>query len=210
MNDSTRNHRSYPHQYHRRDQQDPARRIKGQSKRLSWLLRHGAGGEGLAMDSAGWVRIQDLLAKLRLSQAELEMIVRENNKSRFEVSGDLVRAAQGHSLEVMPVTQDALEASWSVYQHTHGSIWHATQQRHVDSILAQGIMRGDRTHVHLASSIDSHVGKRTNAPILVEVSVAQLRASGEEVFESPNGVVLTRYVPSSSILKVRRFTSRRR
>ena len=154
------------------------------------------------MDSAGWVLTQDLLKKLRISQAELDLIIRENNKSRFEVSGDRVRAVQGHSLENMPVTQDALEASWSLYQNGDDLIWHATQPRCVDSILDQGILRGGRTHVHLASSVYSRVGKRVGAPILMEVSVKLLRAAHEEVFMSSNGVVLTRYVPPSSILKV--------
>ena len=187
-----------------RAQQDLAR-IKSLSKRLSKLLRHRAGIEHLAMDSAGWVLTQDLLKKLRISQAELDLIIRENNKSRFEVSGDRARASQGHSLQNMPVTQDALEASWSLYQSGDDSIWHATQPRCVDSILAQGILRRGRTHVHLASSVNSRVGKRASAPILIEVSVKRLRAAHEEVFVSSNGVVLTRYVPPLSILKVHGF-----
>ena len=197
MSDSTR--------YQQRYDRDSAHRIRGQSKRLSWRLRHGAGTERLEMDSAGLVLTKELLAKLRLSEDELEVVVRENNKSRFELSGPQIRATQGHSLEGMPVTQDALEASWDVYQAAHDSIWHATQQRHIEPILEQGILRGDRTHVHLASALDSRVGKRSNAPIHVEVSVRALRAAGGEVFVSSNGVVLTRYVPPSSIVKVRRL-----
>ena len=178
-----------------------SKRIKWLSKKLSWLLRHGAQAEGLAMDDAGWVSGGDVLTRLGMKRATLELVVARNNKSRLELDDDRVRACQGHSLATMPVTQEALEASWSRYEGDD-SLWHATLTKHLDSILESGINRGDRTHVHLASSRGSKVGKRLNAPRLLEVSLASLRASGHEVFMSANGVVLTRYVPPESIVKI--------
>ena len=178
-----------------------AKRIKWLSKKLSWLLRHGAQAEGLAMDGAGWVSVSDVLTRLGMERATLELVVARNNKSRLELDADRVRACQGHSLATMPVTQDALEASWSRYEG-NDSLWHATLTKHLDSILESGINRGDRTHVHLASSRGSRVGKRFNAPRLLEVSLTSLRSSGHEVFMSANGVILTRYVPPECIVKI--------
>ena len=178
-----------------------ANRIKWLSKKLSWLLRHGAQAEGLAMDDAGWVSVSDVLTRLGMERATLELVVARNNKSRLELDADRVRASQGHSLATMPVTQEALEASWSRYEGGD-SLWHATLTKHLDSILRSGINRGCRTHVHLASSRGSKVGKRFNSPRLLEVSLASLRVSGHEVFMSANGVVLTRHVPPESIIKI--------
>lgn len=185
-------------------QMDLQRQVRAHSKRLSWLLRHGAGREGISMDNAGWVKLTDVLNFLNLDNDQLCLVIQENNKARFELHGEKLRATQGHSLDRMPVTQEALEASWTIYNpQGEDRIWHATQSQHLDSILKDGIIRGERSHVHLANAIDSPVGKRSNAPLLIEVSVAKLRTEGYEVFISPNGVVLTRFVPPSCIINVR-------
>ena len=178
-------------------------RIQRQSKQLSWLLRHGAANEGLPMSEAGWVEKKALLKKVMFSETELLMVINHNCKSRFEVNGQYIRATQGHSLEPMPVTQEALERSWSIYESTgNDSIYHATRFEYLESIQLEGIKRGHRTHVHLAYSAESPVGKRAGVPILLEVSVKRLRESKREVFISPNGVILTRYVPPHCIVRV--------
>lgn len=196
------------HQHHKRARSPHAQEVKRASKRLSWILRHGAGDEGLDMDSAGWVSVEELLAHLKISRALLDDAIAHNNKARFETSGDLIRASQGHSLESMPVDQASLERSWARYEGAE-LIWHATQASAVESIRQEGIKRGQRSHVHLASSHDSKVGKRSGAPVLIAVSLSRLRAGGHEVFVSSNGVLLTRFVPPECIVSVRDTRSRR-
>ena len=153
------------------------------------------------MDEAGWVSVSDITAHLNLNDQDLELATLYNNKSRFEIRDGMIRASQGHSLEEIPVTQEALEASWKRYQG-EGSIWHGTNHDVIDSIRRGGILRGDRSHVHLASSVESHVGKRHNVSVLVEVSQELLREAGYEIFISPNRVVLARYIPANCIINV--------
>ena len=62
--------------------------LKKRSKRLSWLLRHGAIEAGLPMDEAGFARIEDVLRVGRLSRAQLDAIVALNDKQRLEVRGE--------------------------------------------------------------------------------------------------------------------------
>ena len=169
------------------------------SKKVSWLLRHGASSEGVAMDAAGWVDIVAVLRALRLSQAELDAVVRDNSKSRFEVDGSRIRATQGHSTAPGAVSLDALEASWATFVG-EGPLWHGTSTTAVEGIAREGIQSITRTHVHLAAATDSHVGKRANVAVLLEVSAARLRAQGIAVFQSPNGVILVRSVPASCIV----------
>ena len=177
------------------------RRLTKNSKKLAWILRHGATQEKLAMDEAGWVSVDELCRYLKLSFDELELATIHNNKSRYELRDDKIRASQGHSLNKVPVTQAALEASWDIY-HEAGPIWHGTNRGVIDAIRSGGILRGERSHVHLASSITSKVGKRHNISVLVEVSQEKLREAGYEIYISPNGVILTRYVPVSCIENV--------
>ncbi|HEY8427875.1 MAG TPA: RNA 2'-phosphotransferase [Sandaracinaceae bacterium] len=64
------------------------------SKRLSWLLRHGAAEAGVALDPAGWAAVDDVLRALGIERAVLEEVVRENDKRRFELDGDAAPRAQ--------------------------------------------------------------------------------------------------------------------
>lgn len=169
------------------------------SKRLSWLLRHGAPSEGVAMDAAGWVAVDDVLRALRMPRALLEQVVTENTKNRLELRGDRVRASQGHSLDGMPVTHDGLEASWEEFRGD-ASIWHGTSVSAAKAIAREGIRPAARTHVHLTDALDSTVGKRSNVDLMLEVSPARLRAEGIRVFRSPNGVILVRRVPAGCIV----------
>lgn len=179
---------------------DPKKR-KRLSHTMSALLRHRAGKVGMQMDRAGWVTLDELCRHLRASRRAVEEVVAHNNKTRFEVAGQRIRASQGHSLDHMPITQEALEASWTAWSGMR-SIWHGTQIEVIESIARDGILRGDRSHVHLAETIDSQVGKRANVAVMLEVSPARLRAAGYEIYRSPNGVILARQVPPDCIVDV--------
>lgn len=169
------------------------------SRTLSYLLRHGATEAGLSMDAAGWVEVDELLRHLRLGRGALEAAVASNTKGRLELRGERVRCCQGHSRAGVPVTLDALEASWRRYEG-EDRIFHGTFLEAVASIAKEGLRAGERTHVHLAPARESRVGKRANVHVLLGVSVARVRAEGLEVFESPNGVILARHVPASAIV----------
>ena len=73
------------------------------SKQLSWLLRHGAKESKLAMDAAGWARIDDVCAVLKISRADLDRAVKDNDKNRLVVREEFIRACQGHSFAGTPV-----------------------------------------------------------------------------------------------------------
>ena len=169
------------------------------SRKLSWLLRHGAGEANVAMDPAGWVAIDEVLRALGLTRDALMAAVEDNDKKRIEIRGDRIRACQGHSLAGMPVTHEALEASWAAYDGD-GPVWHGTRIAAIAGIAREGILAGERTHVHLAAAIDSVVGKRSAVDVMLEVSPARLGERGIGLFQSPNGVLLARHVPAACIV----------
>ncbi|MBL8682125.1 MAG: RNA 2'-phosphotransferase [Myxococcales bacterium] len=177
------------------------RTIVQASKKLSWLLRHGAAEAGVALDSEGWADIAKVLSALRMPRAHFDAAVSQNNKKRFEVDGDRVRACQGHSAGV--VSQDAVESSWVELAQADGTIWHGTNLEVIDQIAKEGLLPVSRTHVHLAEHTNSTVGKRANVDVLLGVSIAAMRAAGEPLWKSPNGVILARRVPPSAIVTVR-------
>nr|MDO8110712.1 RNA 2'-phosphotransferase [Candidatus Sigynarchaeota archaeon] len=68
------------------------------SKKLSYLLRHGAEKERVLMDGNGWVLLDDVLRWFnqkrgdRVDLADIERVVATNAKQRFAISGQKIRA----------------------------------------------------------------------------------------------------------------------
>ncbi len=170
------------------------------SKRLSWLLRHGASEVGLTMDPAGWAPVEEVLRHARVSRVELERIVREDDKGRLQLDGERVRACQGHSLAGVPVTLEALEASWERVVDRVEPVFHGTRAEVVPLARREGLRAMDRTHVHLAGARRDKVGKRASVQVLVPVCPVRLAAAGIALFRSPNGVFLAREVPPECLL----------
>jgi putative RNA 2'-phosphotransferase len=166
------------------------------SKRLSRLLRHTAGERHLAMSADGWASIADVLAVLQMDRATLDAAVERNDKQRLQVEGGRIRACQGHSLDGMAVTREALENSWERVYPDH-VLWHGTNRAALPAIRREGLRPGRRTHVHLAPSKDSRVGRRSAVDVLLGVDSSNL-----QVFRAPNGVLLTREVPPDAIVRV--------
>jgi putative RNA 2'-phosphotransferase len=80
-----------------------------------------------------------------------------------------------------------------------GLLWHGTNKAALDAILREGLHPGRRTHVHLAPSPDSPVGRRSKVDVLLGIDPAKL---GQPVFQAPNGVLLVRSVPAGAISQV--------
>jgi putative RNA 2'-phosphotransferase len=153
-------------------------------KQLSWLLRHGAGEAGLALNEAGWARIDDLLALLDMTRAELPEALETNDKCRLQLDRTHIRACQRHSIVNMPVTQEALERTWTVVSPT-SSLWHGTTVAAIPGIAECGIRPGGRTLVHLAPSSSSRVGRRASVEVLLEISPDRLTDAEPTIFEAP-------------------------
>lgn len=170
------------------------------SRKLSWLLRHGAPEAGVAQSADGFVAIDDALRVAGCDRDTLDELVRDNAKKRFEIDGDRIRAVQGHSSNA--VTLEALEATYTRYDGPD-VILHGTSFASVSGIAERGIVAMARTHVHLAPHATSIVGKRASVDVFVEVSSRALAAHGIPVFVAPNGVLLARRVPTECIVGLR-------
>jgi len=164
------------------------------SKRMSYLLRHGAQREGVAIDEHGWMDITDLLAWLnrkprsRFTIEDVQIVVRDNDKQRFEISGSKIRAVQGHS---MAIDLDLAPAE------PPATLYHGTASRFVGNILDKGLLKMQRQHVHLSSTVEQAliVGKRHGSPVVFHVNAAAMLQDGFTFYLSKNGVWLVDHVP---------------
>ena len=169
------------------------------SKKLSWLLRHGAREADVALDHEGWASLDEVLQALELSEEIVLRVVASNEKKRFEVEASTrrIRASQGHSEGI--VESETIESTLARLEG-QALLFLGTQRAHLLQIAEEGLIAMSRTHVHLASSKDAVVGKRANVDVLLAIDPAKVRAEGEPLFVSPNGVILARRIPASAIV----------
>lgn len=156
---------------------------------MSLALRHAPERFGLVLDAAGWVAVDDVLAALGISRADLDAVVAGNDKQRFTVGAGRIRANQGHSVPVdlglVPRPPPPL-------------LYHGTTAAVLGSVRATGLDRGRRHHVHLSADLDTarRVGARRAGAVLVLTVDAQAMADdGHLFYRSANGVWLTDAVP---------------
>jgi putative RNA 2'-phosphotransferase len=165
------------------------------SKFLSLVLRHRPQLAGLTLDSAGWVSVEALLAGcaskgLPITHDDLEEVVARNNKQRFafDESGTLIRANQGHSVEV----DLALESA-----EPPDVLYHGTAERAGEVIRREGLKKMQRHHVHLSVDVETAraVGARHGKPLVLQVDAEAMREAGFAFYRSDNGVWLVDSVP---------------
>jgi len=169
------------------------------SKFLSKVLRHAPESVGLRLDEAGWVDVDELLAAagragVALDRPTLERVVAENDKQRFALSPDgvRIRASQGHSVTVELGLEPVVPPD---------VLFHGTADRNLDSIRAQGLVPGRRTHVHLSADEATavNVGRRHGRPVVLRVRAGEMHRAGHPFYRSDNGVWLTGAVPPAHI-----------
>jgi putative RNA 2'-phosphotransferase len=171
------------------------KRLISVSKFLAKYLRHAPDELGLTLQPGGWVPVDDLLAAAAregfpISYDELVDCVETNDKQRFsfDESGDLIRANQGHSVAVDLQLEE---------REPPDVLYHGTVERFLPSILADGLDKGKRHHVHLSKDRETarKVGARRGRPVLLEVDAPGMHHEGHKFFLSTNGVWLTDSVP---------------
>ncbi|NEC09798.1 RNA 2'-phosphotransferase [Streptomyces sp. SID7909] len=173
------------------------RRTVKVSKYLSKHLRHQPERIGLTLDAHGWVPIEELLSAAArhhfpISRAELDHVVASNDKQRFAVDTDRIRASQGHTVAVdlgLPPSEPP------------AYLYHGTVGRTLDAIRAEGLRPMNRTHVHLSPDRETatRVGARRGRPVVLSVDAGAMHRAGHTFWVSANGVWLTDAVPAEFV-----------
>jgi len=165
--------------------------IKKISKFLSLLLIHQPQTIGLKLDANGWADIDEIIAKsrnIRLSRILIDEVVAENDKQRFIIKNNKIRANQGHSisvdLEFKAVTPPNM-------------LYHGTASHFLESIMKTGLSKQKRQHVHLSKELATAiaVGKRHGKVVLLQIDSKKMFDNGYAFYLSENGVWLTDVVP---------------
>lgn len=171
---------------------------------LALVLRHAPEKFGVDMDINGWVNARELseaIGKQRrhyhwLRAWHFEAIANADEKGRYQVENEMMRATYGHSIELdldLP-TDDIPEV-----------LYYPCETEQVETLLEYGITAGDRKNVHLSRSIRNamdagHV--RIHRPAIVEVDTARAIADGHTIYRAGTTVFLTDEVPGEYLYQV--------
>ena len=171
------------------------------SKYLSKHLRHQPERLGLKLAPGGWVAVDELLSacaknSFPISRKDLNEVVEKNDKKRFSFDsiGTLIRANQGHSVEVDLQLESAVPPD---------VLYHGTGHAAVKLIMQHGLNKMSRHHVHLSQNIETaiKVGARHGKSVVFVVDTAAMYSSGYTFYCSDNGVWLVDCVPSEFLQK---------
>jgi len=166
------------------------------SKFISLVLWHRPETIGISLDESGWAVIAELVEKSRkvgvvLTSDQIQKIVAASDKQRFAISADglRIRANQGHSITV-DLSFDATEPPQRLY--------HGTAVNNIPAIRHQGLLKGNRQHVHLSLDLECaiDVGMRHGKPVVLLIDAGRMYMDGFDFFLSQNGVWLTDHVPA--------------
>ncbi len=160
------------------------------SKLLSLMLRHRPQEFDLEVDAQGFADLDAVVAALRkkdegIGVADVEGIVDDAEKKRFEIVDGKIRARYGHSFRV-DLALDVAEPPEALYK--------GVAPGDLDATLSAGLKPFDRQYVHLSYDADvaARLGRGGNA--VVRVDARSAHEAGVAFFDC-GPTMLTELVP---------------
>lgn len=170
------------------------------SRFISMILRHNPGAIGIRIERVGgWANVEELIdginakSRYHIDRPLLERIVAADRKGRysFNEDGTKIRANQGHSIDVVIDMEHRTPPEY---------LWHGTAQRFMGSIMAKGLLPGNRQYVHLSPDYETAVTvgyrhSKPDPPVVLKIHAGQMAADGYDFMISDNGVWQIKEVP---------------
>ncbi|XP_033734582.1 uncharacterized protein LOC117323459 [Pecten maximus] len=168
------------------------------SKKLSFLLRHGAERQGFTLMSGGFLYVADILKLPSLKGFQFEdvkRVVENNDKQRFALKIDpenkrmMIRANQGHTIEVQSLELTPITTAEEADQVVHGTYFQSWEV-----IKGTGLSRMGRNHIHFAAGEPGEngviSGMRSSCEVIIILDMKKALADGLKFFRSANNVIL--------------------
>lgn len=170
------------------------------SKKIAHALRHDPAHYGLNLDADGWVDIADLLRALRaakgstadITRADLDAIIATEDKPRYEIQAERIRALHGHSAQKLRYPPSAPPEY----------LYHGTSAAYQATILQEGLRPMQRQYVHLAldREMAAEVGSRkAGETVILQIAAAEAWSAGILFYTSSPAVWLADAIPPQFI-----------
>jgi len=160
---------------------------------ISGALRHFPDDLGLAMNQHGWVDLDVLVDAMRTrykwsNKEKLFSIIESDEKSRYEIKANKIRARYGHSVDV----------DLDYEENTLPELYYGASREEVDILLEKGIKPVRQRYVHLSTSVDKarEVAKiHTEDPVLLVVNAEEAQNDGVAILSATENIVLADEIP---------------
>ncbi len=167
---------------------------------VSGVLRHFPDKFGLNMDKNGWVNLESLARVVRRKYRWaniwiIKALVYSDEKKRYELRGDMIRARYGHSVDV--VLDDMPEAKEDV-------LYYGTSEEEAHRMMEIGIKPVNQKFVHLSTTIEKSkevASLRTDTPIVLEVDAKKAREEGIRIVKANDLIALAKEIPAKYIVR---------
>ncbi|MCK4385272.1 MAG: RNA 2'-phosphotransferase [candidate division Zixibacteria bacterium] len=164
---------------------------------MSFVLRHKPENFGLKLDPFGFVNTEDLLLMLQnrygnVRLSDIERVVKNCPKGRFEIRGEKIRARYGHSIEVKLDTPPSEPPEY---------LYHGTSPAMKNTILGAGLKSMKRRYVHLSKSKEEAFqvgGRKSKNPMVFTIKAKEALKNGIKFYDM-GIVVLTEFVPGEFV-----------
>lgn len=171
-------------------------RLASLGKLMAYILRHRPDEFGLVPDEEGFVGLKELQQAINeeegwgfVRRSHLMEVVLTDDRGRFEVREDRIRATYGHSFE-WPIPYEPVTPPEVLY--------HGTRRRSYGAILKRGLLPMGRQYVHLTPSreLAERMGRRRDPrPLVLEVQAQRAWKEGVRFFQPTPLIFLAEGVP---------------
>lgn len=160
---------------------------------ISGALRHFPDDLGLAMNQHGWVDLEVLVDAMRTrykwsNKEKLFSIIESDEKGRYEIKGNKIRARYGHSVDI----------DLDYDENTLPEVYYGASREEVDILLEKGIRPVKQRYVHLSTSADKarEVAKiHTEDPVLLVINAREASNDGVAILTATGNIVLADEIP---------------
>ena len=161
---------------------------------IAGALRHFPDDLGLAMNQHGWVDVDVLCDAMRTrykwaNKEKLFSIIESDEKGRYEVKGNKIRARYGHSVDV----------DLDYPENTLPELYYGASREEVDILLEKGIKPIKQRYVHLSTSVDKArevASIHTEDPVLLAINAEEAQKDGVSLLSATENIVLAEEIPA--------------
>lgn len=173
------------------------------SRILAYILRHHPEDFGITLDKDGFALTSDLVVAINtakkfdndITQDDLVYVNEHDEKQRFEIIGDKMRALYGHSNGIETIKEPTEPPEF---------LYHGTSIQAAEEIRKHGLKSMSRQFVHLSADIETAIAvgkRRDDNPVVIKILAKKAYKCGIKFYRATNNIWLCNDLKSNSYLE---------
>ncbi|MCY3410538.1 MAG: RNA 2'-phosphotransferase [Candidatus Heimdallarchaeota archaeon] len=166
------------------------------AKYLTLILRHKPEQVNAHLDSVGYlnISIDELAERMQTTTSELITLVEKDEKQRFNIRDNKIRANFGHSVNISLYTEENQLKKEDLPE----ILYHGTKNDNLHSIKETGLKPMERQFVHLSRTRDwaLEVGRRfRGTPTIITIDVHKAKKNNVKFWNAGPKTIISTEIP---------------